>query len=185
MFISVPPPPLLNKKTGSYPSLHRSRSPQAFFQIGDQLYRTFPRIFTQNHLKYFWSYKYDERYGAIPVHADDAAINVNFWLTPDDANLDPTSGGLVVYEASAPAHWSFEEFNLPKNMQMLVKDQGHKNRTVAYKQNRIVIFDSQLFHKTDRFSFKKGYTNRRINLTYLYGKRKRSKLQETLYALSS
>lgn len=119
------------------------------------------------------------------MHADDAAINVNLWLTPDAANLDPTSGGLVLYDVSAPAHWGFDDFNLPKDMEMLLREQGQGNRTVPYKQNRIVMFDSQVFHQTDRFVFKKGYANRRINLTYLYGKRKRSKLQEALYALSS
>lgn len=36
------------------------------------------------------------------VHADDARVNLNFWVTPDDANLDPTSGGLVVYPKEPP-----------------------------------------------------------------------------------
>ena len=31
------------------------------------------------------------------------------------------------------------------------------------------MFDSKLLHKTDSFTFKPGYTNRRINLTFLYG----------------
>jgi hypothetical protein len=35
-------------------------------------------------------------------HADFAAVNVNIWLTPDSANLDPTSGGMDVYDAEAP-----------------------------------------------------------------------------------
>ena len=39
----------------------------------------------------------------IGVHADNAAVNLNFWVTPDDANLDPSSGGLVVYPKAPPA----------------------------------------------------------------------------------
>ena len=39
----------------------------------------------------------------IAVHADHAAVNLNFWVTPDDANLDPSSGGLVVYPKAPPA----------------------------------------------------------------------------------
>jgi hypothetical protein len=31
------------------------------------------------------------------VHADSAAVNVNIWITDDEANLDQNSGGLVVY----------------------------------------------------------------------------------------
>jgi Family of unknown function (DUF6445) len=42
---------------------------------------------------------------------------------------------------------------------------------VRYRANRAVIFDSDLFHETDRIAFKEGYLNRRINITMLYGKR--------------
>ena len=31
------------------------------------------------------------------------------------------------------------------------------------------MFDSALFHVTDTLRFKPGYTNRRINVTLLYG----------------
>lgn len=37
------------------------------------------------------------------MHADHAAVNLNFWVTPDEANLDPSSGGLVVYPKAPPA----------------------------------------------------------------------------------
>ena len=43
--------------------------------------------------------------------------------------------------------------------------------TVPYRSNRAVIFDSHLFHETDRIVFKEGYLNRRINITLLYGLR--------------
>ena len=98
-------------------------------------------------------------------------MNVNIWLTPDDANLDPSSGGLVVYTAKPPADWDFNAFNTDteKVHELLLKPTGYANVTVPYRQNRAVLFDSALFHNTDTFSFKKGYTNRRINLTFLYG----------------
>jgi len=32
------------------------------------------------------------------------------------------------------------------------------------------VFASNLFHQTDRMHFKDGYTNRRINITMLYGR---------------
>ena len=43
--------------------------------------------------------------------------------------------------------------------------------TVPYRANRAVIFDSDLFHETDRIDFRPGYLNRRINVTMLYGRR--------------
>lgn len=45
----------------------------------------------------------------ISVHADSASVNLNFWVTPDDANLDPTSGGLVVYPRAPPTSGTAED----------------------------------------------------------------------------
>jgi hypothetical protein len=39
-------------------------------------------------------------------------VNVNFWLTPDSANLDPTSGGMNIYNVQAPASWGFDRYNM-------------------------------------------------------------------------
>lgn len=33
---------------------------------------------------------------------------------------------------------------------------------------RVVMFDSRLLHESDKFKFKEGYENRRINLTFLF-----------------
>ena len=42
---------------------------------------------------------------------------------------------------------------------------------VPHRQNRCVIFNSNLFHRTATLSFKPGYRTRRINLTLLFGTR--------------
>ena len=42
---------------------------------------------------------------------------------------------------------------------------------MPHRQNRAVIFDSDLFHQTDTIAFADGYLNRRINVTMLYGRR--------------
>ena len=42
---------------------------------------------------------------------------------------------------------------------------------IPHKQNRLVIFNSNLLHKSMPSKFKKGYRNRRINLTLLFGAR--------------
>jgi hypothetical protein len=68
-------------------------------QLAFELNKALPRIMKGHPLKYMWAYKYHEDYTGINTHADEAAVNVNIWLTPDDANLDPTSGGLVIFTA--------------------------------------------------------------------------------------
>lgn len=139
--------------------------------LAKDLHDTLPRILGGHPLRYMWAYKYDSEYTGINLHADQAAVNVNIWLTDDSANLDPESGGLVVFTAKPPADWSFEEYNTDTDFvrRRLLEPTGYANVTVPYRTNRAVIFDSALFHQTDSFKFRRGYKNRRINLTLLYG----------------
>ncbi|HVR68748.1 MAG TPA: hypothetical protein VMT98_19020 [Verrucomicrobiae bacterium] len=141
-------------------------------QIAEELPKALPGIFAGHRLTQMWAYKYDSKLEGIGLHADAAAINVNFWITPDEANLDADHGGLVVYDREAPADWDFAKFNnnLPAIRQFL-GESGSRAVTVPYRQNRAVIFNSDLFHNTDRFTFAPGYENRRINVTMLFGNR--------------
>lgn len=140
-----------------------------------ELHKALPEIMTGHDLKYLWAYKYDSEYTGINTHADQAAVNVNIWLTPDDANLDPTSGGLVVFTTKPPSDWDFDAYNMDTERveKDILEPTNYANVTVPYKMNRAVIFDSALFHHTDKFKFKDGYKNRRINLTILYGEMQR------------
>ena len=45
---------------------------------------------------------------------------------------------------------------------------------VPHRCNRMVMFNSNLVHKTDAFRFRPGLTNRRINVTMLFGDRRGS-----------
>ena len=78
----------------------------------------------------------------------------------------------MVWDVAAPPDWEPAKFNgdIAASREFLAQA-GAKPVTVPYRANRAVIFDSDLFHETDKFSFKDGYLNRRINLTLLYGDR--------------
>ena len=79
----------------------------------------------------------------------------------------------MLYDFLPPPEWSFAEYNRVREEKgkVLAKITGGDNTVVPYRQNRLVMFNSALFHKTDRLRFKKGYLNRRINLTFLFGDR--------------
>lgn len=145
-------------------------SGRLLLRIGSELRSRMPRVIGGHLMHTLWGYKYDSRYAGIGVHADDAAVNVNFWITPDEANLDPASGGLVVYTHDAPRDWSFQRFN-PDHAEIYryLQSVDAKKMRVPYRANRAVIFDSDLFHETDAFRFREGYENRRVNITMLYG----------------
>jgi len=148
------------------------------FQIAHELASALPQVFRHHRLRHAWAYKYDsELQEGIDAHADQAAVNVNFWITPDADNLGPDGGGLVIYKAVAPKEWDFEDFNnrgRATQIAELIHNDEYRNSTVNYRENRVVIFDSSLFHKTDNFKFRPGYKSRRINVTLLFGKRSES-----------
>jgi tetratricopeptide (TPR) repeat protein len=146
-------------------------------QIVEELRAAMPRIIGSRPLQNMWAYKYDQQMGGIKTHADPAAVNVNFWITPDEANLDPASGGLVVYDAEAPQDWDFDEFNkMPQKIHAFLDAAKARPVTFPYKRNRAVIFNSDLFHRTAPYRFKPGYTHRRINVTMLFGTRNDQRL---------
>lgn len=141
-------------------------------QVAEGLRQALPGIFGRHTLRKCWAFKYDSRLSGIPMHADFAAVNVNFWVTPDAANLDPNGGGLVVWDKEAPADWDFADYNANETaMKGFLTTSGAKPVRIPHRQNRVVIFNSDLFHETDRIAFADGYENRRINITLLYGTR--------------
>jgi len=71
-------------------------------QIAEELGEVFPSVVEGHGLLNCWGFVYDSALNGIRIHADQAAVNVNFWITPDEANLDPESGGMVVWDAVAP-----------------------------------------------------------------------------------
>lgn len=147
-------------------------APPLLAQVADELTRRLPGIFGDHKLLHHWAFKYDSAMRGIKVHADFAAVNVNFWITPDDANLDPESGGLVVWDVGAPLDWIFDRYNCSDaEIRGLLQREGARATRIPYRANRAVIFDSDLFHETDIIRFRPGYENRRINITLLYGRR--------------
>ena len=141
-------------------------------QLAEDLRLALPGIFGEHRLRKCWAFKYDSRLSGIPMHADFAAVNVNFWITPDPANLDPERGGLVVWDKEAPADWDFGAYNANERaMKDFIATSGAQPVRIPHRQNRMVIFNSDLFHETDRITFADGYENRRINITLLYGTR--------------
>ncbi len=143
-------------------------------QIAKELRDALPRVIGRRYpLQQLWGFKTGQTLPAdSTTHADFAAVNVNFWITPDNANLDEESGGLVVYDVQAPLNWDFDTYNGQLGVigSFLNRKKAGSLR-IAHKQNRAIIFNSDLFHATEAVHFRPGYENRRVNITMLYGSR--------------
>ncbi len=106
-----------------------------------------------------------------PGTADDASR-----LTPDEANLAPERGGLIVYDVMAPDDWDPRKYSLEE----IVQGRPCKAYTVPYQYNRALFFNSGLFHASDQFKFQAGYLQRRLNLTMLFGIHNKSAEEQKL-----
>ena len=134
-----------------------------------------PRIFDGHPLALWWLFKYSEHQPAgIGLHADPAAVNVNLWLTEDDAWRE--GGGLIIYRHVLPleqptqaANREFESKGHEAELRAQLTPHGRSR--ISYKCNRAVIFRSDQWHESEPFVFESGYTERRLNLTFLFGDR--------------
>ena len=141
-------------------------------QIAGALRARLPALLADHPLRQLWAYKYDSTLSGIGMHADFAAVNLNFWITPDEANLDPASGGLRLHTVEAPRDWNFADYNAsPDKIRAFVAANPGREVVVPHRCNRAVLFNSDLFHATDSIRFRPGYENRRINVTMLFGDR--------------
>ena len=144
-------------------------------QLSQELRTKLSRVFADHQLFLAWGIKYDSTLKGIPLHADFAAVNVNFWITPDDANHDKESGGLILWDKEGPTDWPFGEYNNAGPLvQKFLKESGAKAVRVPYRSNRAAVFNSALFHQTDDIHFRDTYEDRRINITLLYGRKLRT-----------
>jgi Flp pilus assembly protein TadD len=139
-------------------------------QVADELRHAFPDILGEYPLSQAWAFKGLRAQAAVDVHADDATVSVNFWVTPTEANVEPGRGGLVVCRAPPPDAWEIKDYDEDRErIVTFLEQKATDSLVVPYQQNRAVLFRSRLFHHSDRPKFAINYENHRINLTLLYG----------------
>ncbi len=142
-------------------------------QIAEEIRTTFPQIIGMHDFRYLGAFKYDSELSTgTNIHADNSAVNVNFYIAPDEANLDPESGGMDIWDISAPPGEGMRRYNGDEALARdFLKRSGARLTRVPHRANRAAIFRSDLFHKTSDCRFREGYLNKRINISLLFGHR--------------
>ena len=116
-----------------------------------------------------WAFVCDNKGNGVTPHADPAVVNVNLWVTPDRCIDDPTSNGLLIYDKKRPDDWTYDQYNSDVDgINNFLKTSEAKPRLVPYQFNRMILFDSRYFHKTNGVSMKEGKENRRVNYTFMF-----------------
>ena len=158
-------------------------NPAALSTLSLEMIQNMPKVFdntNKRNLSQMWAFKYESKCPGIDIHADFAAINVNFWITPTAANRDydkekdvGKTGGMWLWDTGAPPDWDFARYNGDDKTEVISYLKKHNSKAVyiPYKYNRCVMFDSNLFHKTADVNFFPGFDNKRINVTMLFGQR--------------
>jgi len=140
-------------------------------QIADDLRNALPELLGAYPLTQAWAFKAVDASAAVEVHADDAAITVNFWVTPTGANLEPGRGGLAVCRVAPPADWQLEGYEADQERIVTFLGQNAGDTLIVpYRENRAVLFESRLFHRSDVPKFVETYENHRVSVTLLYGR---------------
>ena len=140
-------------------------------QIADEIRGTFPELLQTRPLTQAWAFKALHSSAMVEAHADDAAVSINFWVTPDAANRNSERGGLAVCRVPPPAAWEVKGYDADKaEIAAFLQQHADDTLIVPYRENRAVLFESRLFHRSDAPDFAPGYENHRINLTMLFGR---------------
>lgn len=140
-------------------------------QITEEIGSVYRDILGGHPFRYLGAFKYDSELSTgTNIHADYSAINLNLYVTPDEANLDPDSGGMLIWNVAARDERELRRYNSSDGeiREYLRRSQAQAMR-VAHRANRAVFFKSSLFHKTDTCRFREGYLNKRINVSFLFG----------------
>ena len=77
----------------------------------------------------------------------------------------------MVYEDAvlAQKNVTFSSYNSGTFSKQWLKTEHKVRAKIPHRANRAVLFTSMYVHATDKYKFKPGYKNRRINYTLLFG----------------
>jgi tetratricopeptide (TPR) repeat protein len=140
-------------------------------QIIEEISSHYRDILGGHAFRYLGGFKYDSELSTgTNIHADYSAINLNLYITPDEANLDPDTGGMMIWNVAARDERELRRYNSSDSeIREHLRDSQAQAIRVAHRANRAVFFKSSLFHKTDTCRFREGYLNKRINVSFLFG----------------
>lgn len=103
------------------------------------------------------------------VHADNARVAVNMWLTPDRYNRN-NRGGMTLHDLKRNNTMAVHEFNaMPWAGQILEAASPTRSIPIDYRENRAVVFDAAIFHASDEIEFdSSGMETLRLSLTFAF-----------------
>ena len=147
----------------------------SLFAIAEEFSAALGEAFDEYQLAQWWAFVYDTKLPGTDIHGDDADFSLNFWITPDSANLDPDRGRTCRLGQDGTERLELTTTTTPEvnGSGSSSGTQNAESSVIPYRENRAVLFEGHLFHETDDFTFAPGFENRRRSVTLLFRRRKR------------
>jgi hypothetical protein len=124
-----------------------------FAAIAEGMKDRLPNVLGGLDMVYHWAYLHTRSVG-LSTHTDAGLVTLNLYLTPDKYNQEPGTGGLVLTTARRPPSVSLVEYNSePWATQYFQREHSDDEFVVEYRCNRLIIFDSRIYHRSDRIRF--------------------------------
>ncbi len=138
-------------------------------QIAQAMVQLVPGILANLVMVQHIAFMHQRNNGLCP-HSDTGLVTLDIWLTPDDYNLDPDTGGLLLYDVKRTSDQDIHQFNArPWCVEYYEQNTRGGNAKVGYRFNRAILFDARNFHASDRMRFASdGAHTYRINYALLF-----------------
>ena len=149
--------------------LHNHQPKSEYINKFIKIIRGHVKLFIDKNLELtnYWAMAYPRNTDG-NIHADLGKYTITYWITPGKYNKNPKTGGIILYDVKRPESMALDKYLSAGNeskQYVLQNTQGQKT-IIPYKFNRMVIFKSNIFHKTDSPCFESTkLDNTRINLT--------------------
>lgn len=137
--------------------------------VAAELKRQLPTVLDGLEFVRCWSFMHQRNVG-LKVHADNGAVTVDVWMTPDEFNLLPDAGGIVFFDVKRNPEMLIHEFNTVEWAEKYFEQHTMgAAESVTYRCNRAILFDASTFHESDQVEFRDDDAHTyRINLSLLF-----------------
>jgi hypothetical protein len=97
----------------------------------------------------------NRNHDGLDIHSDNGIVTLNIYLTPDEFNLEPESGGMTLFDVKRREDQAVHEFNAqPWCTEYFRKHTKSDAARIAYRFNRAVLFDARTLHSAERMRFR-------------------------------
>ncbi len=139
--------------------------------IVPELEKAIKNVFSESYvLAEYWALLYSKNTDG-NIHADFGDLTITYWLTPDQYNLDESTGGLILYDVKRPPDMPFSDY-LASGEQSRAYVAEHSRVdpiVIPYRFNRAILFNPAIFHKSNKPNFDLSHPSRmRMNMTFSF-----------------